>query len=132
MNSNHAASTLPTVYIVERDTSVRRALTRLMQSEGYGNESFSSVDAFLESSFSHDNACIVADVDVPGISALELPERLRQIGANLPIVFLATDYRDETRERIRRAGGSGYFGKPVDGNALLDMIRWTTNGKYSV
>jgi FixJ family two-component response regulator len=103
-----------------------------MQSEGYGNESFSSVDAFLESSFSHDNACIVADVDVPGISALELPERLRQIGANLPIVFLATDYRDETRERIRRAGGSGYFGKPVDGNALLDMIRWTTNGKYSV
>ena len=99
-----------------------------MQSVGYGNESFCSVDAFLESSFRHDNACIVADVDVPGINALELPERLRQFGANLPIVFLATDYSDDTRERIRRAGGRGYFRKPVDGNALLDMIRWTTNG----
>ena len=108
---------------------MRRALARLVYSAGYTNESFSSVDAFLESGFRHDNACTVVDVDVWGISALELPERLRQIGANMPIVFLTADYSDDTRERIRRAGGRGYFGKPVDGNALLDVIRWTTTGE---
>jgi FixJ family two-component response regulator len=63
---------------------------------------------------------------MPGISALELPNRLQDRGIDLPVIFVTADYSNATRDRIRTAGGCAYFKKPVDDQALIDMIRWTT------
>ena len=125
-NSNTSSTTLPIVYIIDNDEPTLRALMRLMRSAGYASLAFSSVGEFLRSNLGNQKACVIADVHMPGISALELPGRLHAIGAELPVIFLTADYSDDTRENIRRAGGRGYFGKPVDDHALLDMIRWTT------
>lgn len=112
------------VYLLDDDLSIQRALTRLMRSAGLNSVAFSNVDEFLEFDFQRSKACIIADVHMPGTSALELPARIQALGCQIPVIFLTADYSDETRERIRRAGGNVYFGKPVDDRALLDMIQW--------
>jgi len=55
-----------------------------------------------------------------------LPELLKERGVDIPVIFLTADYSTATRDRIREAGGRAYFKKPVDDQALIDMIRWTT------
>ena len=100
---------------------------RLMRSAGYQSVAYSSVDEFVQSDFQHHDACIIADVHMPGTSALELPVLIQGIDSDLPVIFLSADYNADTRERIRKSGGHGYFGKPIDDNALIDMIRWTTS-----
>jgi two-component system response regulator FixJ len=115
---------MPIVYIVDDDSSTRRALARLMRSAGCEGVPYSSVDEFLQSEIHGENVCVVADVHMPGTNALELPRLLRERGLNVPVIFLTADYSDVTRERIHQTGGSGYFKKPVDDQNLIDMIRW--------
>jgi FixJ family two-component response regulator len=113
-----------TVCIVDDDASTRQALARLMRSAGLNSLLYPSVDDFLRSDISDDSACVIADVHMPGTSALELPRLLQERGLGIPVVFLTADYSDITCERIRRTGGSGYLRKPVDDEHLLDTIRW--------
>jgi FixJ family two-component response regulator len=112
------------VHIVDDDESTRCALTRLMRSAGLRGIAYASVAEFLASDFEKSEACIVADVHMPEDNSLSLPAHLQEIGVNIPVIFVTGDYSAETRERIRKAGGRAYFGKPVDDQALLDMIRW--------
>jgi FixJ family two-component response regulator len=112
------------VYIIDDDESTRCALARLMRSANMRGIPHASVEEFLESDFEPNRACIVADVHMPENDTLSLPESLQKIGAGIPVIFMTADYSVNTRERIRKAGGRGYFGKPVDDQALLDMIRW--------
>ena len=64
---------------------------------------------------------------MPGVSALELPILLKERGFNIPVIFVTGDYSETTRENVRKAGGCGYFHKPVDDRALIDMVRWSTD-----
>jgi FixJ family two-component response regulator len=95
-----------------------------MRSAGFATATFGSVDDFLAAEINVDRACVVTDVHMPGISALELPARLRELGHEMPVIFLTGDYSRSTLDRIRESGGQGYFKKPVDDQALIDMIRW--------
>lgn len=125
MASAHAEPTGPAIiYLIDDDTSMQRAFTRLMRSAGLDSVAFASVDEFLGADFRRERACVVADVHMPGISALDLPTELRKRGLALPVIFITADYSDETRERIRQAGGCSFFRKPIDDQALLDTIRW--------
>ena len=72
---------------------------------------------------------MVADVHMPENKSLALPGRLQEIGSVIPVIFITGDYSVETRERIRKAGGHAYFGKPVDDQALLDTIRWAVRSQ---
>ena len=117
---------MPVVHIIEDDASSRRAFVRLMQSAGFEGIPYASVDEFLASHFASRRACIVTDVHMQGLDALELPNRLRERGIRIPVIFVTADYSATTRERIRGAGGHAYFKKPVDDQALIDMIQWAT------
>ena len=77
-----------TVFIIDDDASVRRSLTRLLRSEGIQTESFDSATAYLRRE-DHDGAgCILLDINMPGISGIELQTRLVEKGHDLPVVFL--------------------------------------------
>ena len=114
------------VNIIEHDDSARRALQRLFRSAGFPSTAFSSVDEFLASDIPNSHTCVVTDVHMPGISALELPNLLKERGVDIPVIFVTGDYSDATRDSIRRQGGCAYFKKPVDDQALIDMVRWST------
>ncbi|VUX55791.1 Response regulator receiver protein [uncultured Woeseiaceae bacterium] len=112
------------VYVIDDDSSVRRAMLRLMRSAGLNASAFSSVDEFLAVDFSADNTCVVADVHMSGIDPLDLPSLLEKKGKSPPVIFITANDTPETRSRVRKAGAAGYFRKPVDGQALIDLIHW--------
>jgi FixJ family two-component response regulator len=108
------------IAIVDDDPSLLRALHRLVQSNGYAVESFTSARAFLDASTRP--ACLVLDVHLNG-TGFELQERLAADGMKTPIIFITADDDDSTRRRIETSGAVAYLWKPVDGQALLRAIR---------
>ena len=114
----------PIVYIVDDDASVRKALMRLMVSEKLEARSFASANEFLDSGFRDKQACLIADVKMPGLTGIELQQKLLARGYELPIIFITGYDTEQTRELAKRSGALGYFSKPIDDQALLDTINW--------
>ena len=103
-----------TVVVVEDDDHVRRALTRLLKSRGYGVRAFDSAEAWLAVVAPADGAVI--DINLPGMNGLELDERLMREGRAIPTVFITA--HDEPGP----AAGRVILQKPVDVHALLDAL----------
>jgi FixJ family two-component response regulator len=114
-----------TVYVIDDDDSVRRALARLLKSAGLNVRTFASASAFLETDCCPENACVVADVRMDGMSGLQLQHELTQAGSPLHLILLTAQDTEETRIEAIHAGASALFIKPVDDQALLDAIQWT-------
>lgn len=120
----------PTIYLIDDDNSVRRALIRVMESAGLDTCSFPTAEDFL----AHFNTggdmppgCVVTDMTLPGMSGLELKLHLNAARKPIPVILLTANDTAETRAAAHEAGAVGYFRKPVDTQALLDVIRWATN-----
>lgn len=112
------------VYIVEDEPSVATAYARLVRSARMYPRMFASVEDFLHSEISDENACVVSDVQFPGKSGLELPQLLQEAGYHLPVIFVTAHDTQQARDIAQRVGGAAYFRKPVDDQALLDAITW--------
>lgn len=117
----------PTIYVIDDDASVRRALGRVMTSSGLAWQAFGSVDEFLASATPTGPGCIVADMTMPGVGGIELKRMLDAAHSTLPVIFLTAQDTDEMRAASRDAGVAGFFRKPVDTQALLDAIQWALN-----
>ena len=114
----------PIIYIVDDDASVRRAMKRLIRSAGMEVRTFASAQEFLDFEYTNQNACMIVDIKLQGMSGLELQKELRARGSDLPVVFITGFDSPETREQAKKAGAAGYFRKPLDDQALLDTIQW--------
>jgi FixJ family two-component response regulator len=112
------------VYIVDDEPSIRIAYARLVRSAQMEPETFASVEGFLEADVSDENACIICDVKMPGMSGLDLPGVLARNGRQLSVIFVTAHDEEETRTKAQDAGAAAYFRKPIDGQALLDAIAW--------
>ena len=115
-----------TVFIIDDDESVRSAMVRLIHSAKMNSISFTSVDEFLDAVPFVESACVVADIQMPGTSALELPRLLKERNSSMPVIFLSAQDTEESRTAAKRDGGAGFFRKPVDAQALIDAINWST------
>ena len=112
------------IYIVDDEPLVCTAYSRLARSAKMEARTFSSVEEFLSAEISDENTCLICDIAMHGISALELPTLLARAGRQLPVIFVTAHDTPETREFAQRAGAAAYFHKPVDDQALLDAIAW--------
>ena len=116
------------VYIVDDEPSVCTAYARLVRSAEMQPHTFASVEDFMRSDFTDENACVIADIQMPGTSGLDLPGLLARAGHHVPVIFVTAHDTPETRDRAQSAGAAAYFRKPVDGQALLDAIAWALSG----
>jgi two-component system response regulator FixJ len=123
--------TKPIIYIVDDDESVLRAMKRLILSMNMDVESFASGREFLDSDYRDQNACLIVDVKIPGMSGMELQQKLVDKGSKLPVIFITAFDTEETRDQAKKAGAAGYFQKPVDDQALLDSIQWALSSQPS-
>jgi FixJ family two-component response regulator len=112
------------IYIIDDDDSVRRAIKRLIRSAGMQVLAFPSAEEFLDFECINQNACMIVDIKLQGMSGLELYEELRAKGYDLPVIYITGFDTPETRLQAKNAGAVGYFRKPVDDQALLDAIEW--------
>ena len=119
----------PVIYIVDDDQSVRQALERLIRSAGMNSVGFDGAEAFLKSNFENTNTCLLADISMPGMGGLELQAELVRRGDLLPVIFITAFDTPETRDQAKKTGAAGYLRKPVDDQALLDLINWVLTEK---
>ena len=113
----------PLIFVVDDDSSVRRALQRLLSAEGFATEMFASAEEVLGRSTLDDCEGLILDVRLPGISGLDLQDQLLSMGHRKPIVFI-TAYADSSAEmRAMSAGAAGFFIKPFDGGKLIHRLR---------
>ena len=116
------------VYLIDDDESVRRALQRLLRSAGLDVKAFSSAKEFLESGNLDERTCIVLDIQMRGLTGFDLQERLASKGIRIPVIAVSALDDTKTRERARDLGATAFFRKPVDGEALVDAIKWAMGG----
>jgi FixJ family two-component response regulator len=109
------------ISIVDDDASVRNATDRLVRSLGYTSHSFASAEDFLRSTDVTDAACVVTDVQMPGMSGLELQRLLSAQGCLAPIIFITAFPEERTKARALEAGAVCFLTKPFDG---LELIKW--------
>nr|WP_311538717.1 response regulator [uncultured Bradyrhizobium sp.] len=94
-----------------------------MRSLGYVVHTFASAEAFLESNQLDDFACVIADVQMPGMSGVELQDHLRAQGSRLPFIFFTAFPDEKTRAKALAAGAACYLTKPCDGDSLVHCFQ---------
>ena len=121
---NHdVATSRPVIGIVDDDSSVRTAVGRLVRSQGFAAEVFSSGEELLGCDHLTGFSCLIVDVAMPGLSGLELQDRLSADGCLLPIIFITALDDAHVQTRALAAGASGFLSKPFDDEELLAAIR---------
>jgi FixJ family two-component response regulator len=110
------------IAVIEDDVLVRQALEDCMESAGYVVEGFGSAEEFLESGSARDAACLIVDVQLPGITGLELQHQLAGADNRVPIVFVSAQGTGANREKAIRQGAAGFLGKPFRREELLNII----------
>ena len=116
------------VYLIDDDASVLKAFGRLLRSANLDAETFSSAEEFLSSPRQEENACIITDIRMSGLTGFDLLERLGTEGIQIPVIAVSAYDDAETREHAKKLGAVNFFRKPVDDQALLDAIWWATSG----
>lgn len=116
-------ATPPTVFLVDDDPQVLKALTRLLRANGFVVTTFESAEAFLAKHDALAPGCLVLDVSLPGIDGLALQRRLADGGPALPIVFLTGRGDIPMSVRATKAGAVDFLTKPVAAETLLAAVR---------
>ena len=117
------AAAAETVYLVDDDPGVRKALSRVLREEGWNVEVFESAEAYVARPGDRLGGCLVLDVSLPGLDGLELQRRLTEAGGAVPIVFV-TGYGDIPMSvKAMKGGASDFLTKPVQAEALVAAVR---------
>ena len=111
-----------TVHIVEDDPSMRASLARLVGDGGYQLALFASAEDFLAVATPDLAGCVLLDLRLPGLSGLELQERLVERGCLLPVVFLTAHGELPAGVRAMKQGAVDFLEKPVAADILFDAI----------
>jgi FixJ family two-component response regulator len=113
----------PTVYLVDDDPDLLKALQRLLQSAGLQAVAFASAQAFLQGHDRNAPGCLVLDLSMPGLNGLQLQRELEQQGSPLPIVFLSGRGDIAATVQAMKHGATNFLTKPVDDTDLLAAIQ---------
>ena len=110
------------VAIVDDEEPVRRALRRLFLAAGIDVETFASGDELMESVQLEQPDCAVLDLHLPGLTGLDVQQRLTALGIHLPLVIVTGHDEPGVAERALAAGASAYLRKPLDEEKLLAAV----------
>lgn len=115
----------PVISIVDDDPSVREGMMDLLASRDFVAESFARAEDFLSSNRVESTYCLIADVQMPGMTGLELYNRLVEFGTVIPTILITAFPNEADRARALRDGVRCYLTKPVNEAELLACIRST-------
>lgn len=118
------ATSVQTIFLVDDDASVRKALTRLIKSAGYQVQAFDSASEFLEKKPPTEDcaSCLVLDVRMPGLSGIDLQHELQGAGLALPIIFITGHGDIPMSVQAMKDGAADFLIKPVNDAELLKAV----------
>jgi len=114
--------TKPTIFIVDDDPSVRESTELMLKSVGFNVKTFVSAQDFLKANLQEDLGCLILDVRMPGISGLDLQEKLVSAKTPLPVIFITGHGTVPMSVRAMKAGAVDFLQKPFEEQDLLDAI----------
>ena len=116
----------PLISVVDDDPSMSRMLSRAIKAAGLNVDVFGSAEEFLDSNASRASVCLILDVNLPGMSGLELQQRLNASRLELPIIFMSAQADEITQRRALKAGAVGFLRKPFSIESLLAILHQST------
>jgi FixJ family two-component response regulator len=119
----------PVISIIDDDASVRTATNNLVRSHGYSAHTFASAEDFLQSARLHDTSCVIADVQMPIMTGVELLTLLRAQGHGVPFIFITAFPEESVRARALKAGAICFLAKPFDGPTLISCLNAALAGQ---
>jgi FixJ family two-component response regulator len=111
------------ISIIDDDASLRTATLRLLKAMGFAAHAFASAQEFLESPRLSDTSCVIADVEMAGMSGVKLQEHLIARGYTTPMIFITAFPEERIREQAMKAGAIAFLIKPFDEARLLECIK---------
>jgi FixJ family two-component response regulator len=123
MTDTPSISDSPTVFLVDDDQAIRDAVGLLLRAGGLAVETFASATDFLESGAVGRPGCLILDVRMPGMSGLDLQQRLRAQGRRIPLIFMTGHGDVPMAIRAMKAGAFDFIQKPFEGGMLLKRVR---------
>ena len=121
-------SHIPIIAIVDDDEAVRASTANLLRSLGFGADAFASGEELLSSHRIDDASCVITDMQMPGMTGLELQRLLMAGHHTMPVIFITAYPAERTRRDALAAGAVGFFSKPFDGAALIECIENALRG----
>jgi FixJ family two-component response regulator len=110
------------VAVVEDDPGMLQSIERLLKAYKFETATFSSAEAFLDDAASSVVKCLVLDIDLGGMSGIELRQRLTASGSSLPVIFITAVDDEAIREMAIKSGCVAYLRKPFPGSVLIGAI----------
>jgi FixJ family two-component response regulator len=120
---------LSVISVIDDDASVRAATNNLLTSHGYMVHTFASAEEFLQSIHLNDTSCVIADVQMPAISGLDLLILMRAQGYRAPFIFITAFPDESVRARALKAGAICFLGKPFAGPTLIKCLDTALKGR---
>ena len=111
------------IAVVDDDESLRNSLVRLFRSAGYSVEAFATATDLLSSLSLGSLHCVILDLQLPGMSGVELLQRFSVLAAPPPVIVITGSEDERLRDQCIALGSRRYFRKPLDSDALLDAAR---------
>jgi FixJ family two-component response regulator len=111
------------VLVVEDDDSTRVAIKRLLSAAGFATAVYASAEELLAAGPSEDDACVVSDLALPGLSGIELLGVLRTGGWSGPLILITAHDSPSVRQEAAQSGVAAYLAKPFLGNSLLATVQ---------
>lgn len=110
------------VGVVDDEPGVLTGLKRILNASGLGAELFLSAEDLLARGELGDFTCLIIDINLGGMSGIELRRQLAAAGSGIPVIFITARHDEATRREAMDAGCAAYLGKPFPGHVLIDAI----------
>ncbi|MBR0839691.1 response regulator [Bradyrhizobium liaoningense] len=110
------------ISVLDDDPYVRAAINNLLESRGYIVHTFASAEEFLRSTDSNDTSCVIADVQMPLITGIDLLTQMRAQGSATPFIFITAFPDESVRVRALKAGATCFLGKPFAAADLMQCL----------
>ena len=111
------------VAVIDDDLRVLESLINLLASSGYQAEGYGSAEEFLDTGGLQRNSCVITDVEMRQMSGLGLLQHIKSTMAPLPVVIITGKPSENSELFYLEKGAAGFFRKPVDGDALVDLLK---------
>jgi FixJ family two-component response regulator len=117
-----------TIAVIDDDLRVLESLMNLLASCGYKAEGYCSAEEFLESGGLDRSSCVITDVEMRQMSGLGLLHHMNNTASSLPVVIITGKPSEKSESFYLEKGAVGFFRKPVDGDALVDLLKGVCKG----
>jgi len=122
LDPRHSAL-VPTVFVIDDDPSVLKGLARLLRSLGFDTETFASAELFLARKHYDGVGCIVLDVQMPGLSGMDLQDELSRADYSMPVIFITGHGNIPMSVQAMKKGAADFLTKPFDDEELMQAVK---------